>query len=159
MSSTAAPDPEVRTGEELMDLTAALSRVVRRLLRNGRLEPRLRGAHVELLHIIAAKPGIGVRSAARVLHLADNSVSTLVNQLVSAGLVTRTPAPEDRRVAHLEITDAARRRLAAWRRRRAELAATVFADLPPEDVSAIAAALPALRRVVSKLADTATSEE
>jgi DNA-binding MarR family transcriptional regulator len=66
----------------------------------------LRGAQVELLHVVADQPGIGVAAAAGRLHLVDNSVSTLVNQLVASGLLSRGTDPEDRRAARLELTDA-----------------------------------------------------
>jgi DNA-binding MarR family transcriptional regulator len=152
-SATArAGRPEaVRVGEELMDLTAAVSRVTRRRLRQEMPGPRLRGAQVQLLRAVADQPGIGVRAAARILHLADNSVSTLVNQLVALGLLTREADPADRRAARLRITPAARRRLAEWRQRRGRLAGEIFTDLPPDQVAAIAAALPALREVLARL--------
>jgi DNA-binding MarR family transcriptional regulator len=145
------PPEAVRVGEELMDLATSVSRVVRRRLRQEMPGPRLRGAQVQLLRAVADEPGIGVRAAARILHLADNSVSTLVNQLVSLGLLTREPDPADRRAARLRITPAAKRRLAEWRQRRGRLAGEIFADLPPDQVDAIAAALPALRDVLARL--------
>lgn len=147
----AGPPEAVRVGEELMDLTAAVSRVVRRRLRQEMPGPRLRGAQVQLLRAVADEPGIGVRAAARILHLADNSVSTLVNQLVSLGLLIREPDPADRRAARLKVTPAAKRRLAEWRQRRARLAGDLFAGLPEDQVAAIAAALPAMREVLARL--------
>ena len=69
-------------GEELMATIAALRRLVRRRLRSAVPGPPLRGAHLELLEVIEKQPGIGIASAGRALHLAANSVSTLVNQLI-----------------------------------------------------------------------------
>src|SRR3954467_1112305 len=106
---------------ELMDVTAGLRGVVRRKLRPALPDPPLRGAQLELLQVVDDQPGIGVGPAAKHLHLADNTVSTLVNQLVAGGLVERRRAPGDRRAARLELTDTARDRMRRWRANRARL--------------------------------------
>ena len=136
-----------------MESLSGLRRVVRRRLRSGLSGPPLRGAQVELLQVVEEHPGIGVAAAARALHLADNSVSTLVNQLVTAGLLGREVHPHDRRAARLRITGAARARLDTWRQRRAALVVDAFGVLPDDDVAAIEAALPALGRLVAVLAE------
>lgn len=146
----------VRVGDELMDVVGDLHRTVRRRLRPRMPGPELRGAQVQLLRAVEAEPGIGVSGAARVLHLADNSVSTLVNQLVAVDMLVRERDPADRRAARLQVTAAARRRLDAWRSQRSALVAEVFADLPEPDVAAIDAAIPALRRVLERFADEQT---
>ena len=64
----------------------------------------MRGAQLELLQLVEAEPGVGVAAAARSLHLAGNSVSTLVNQLVEADLLQRAVDPDDRRAARLHLT-------------------------------------------------------
>jgi DNA-binding MarR family transcriptional regulator len=141
------------TAAELMDVVAGLRRVVQRRLRPAMPAPPLRGAQVELLQVVEAQPGIGVSGAAKALHLVDNSVSTLVNQLVAAGLLDRRVDPADRRAARLDLTDAARDRIRRWRASRTELVGQALAALPDEDVKAIEAALPALRRLLVELRD------
>jgi len=140
-----------RLAGQLMTALSGLRRVVRQRLRPGVSGPPLRGAQVELLQVVDANPGIGVAAAARALHLADNSVSTLVNQLVTAGLLNREVHPHDRRAARLRVTGAAHERLDAWRRRRAALVAEAIGALSDADVAAIEAALPALSRLVISL--------
>jgi len=130
---------------------AALRRVLRRRLRATLPGRPLRGAQLELLQLVEAQPGIGVAPAARALHLADNSVSTLVNQLATAGLLHRGADPNDRRVARLELTDAARARLAAWRGARGQLIEAALDRLTERDRAAVEAALPALGRLVRLL--------
>ncbi|MGC9668101.1 MarR family winged helix-turn-helix transcriptional regulator [Planosporangium sp. 12N6] len=134
-----------------MDTASGLRRLVRRRLRPTMPGPALRGAHIELLRVVNDQPGIGVKAAARVLHLADNSVSTLVNQLVSAGLLQREVDPADRRAARLAPTDAARQRLRQWRSGRDRIVGTALSRLPAEDVRTIETALPALRRLLREL--------
>lgn len=138
-------------GDELMVTTAALRRVVRRKLRSAMPGPPLRGAQVELLQVVEQQPGIGIGPAGCVLHLAANTVSTLVNQLVDVGMLVRATAPDDRRVARLWLTQAATQRLAAWHRTRVEFVAAGMARLPAADHQALVAALPALRALVAAL--------
>ena len=137
--------------ETLMTTTAGLRRVVRRRVRETLPNAPLRPAQIEVLRVVEEHPGIGVAAAARALHLAGNSVSTLVNQLVDAGLLDRRIDPDDRRAARLDLTKAARERLANWRRTRTEFVASAVATLPVEDRAAIEAALPALGRLIDVL--------
>jgi DNA-binding MarR family transcriptional regulator len=134
----------VALGEELMTTMAALRRLVRRRLRSVVPGPPLRGAHVELLQLVERQPGIGIAPAGRVLHLAANSVSTLVDQLIDLGMLVRQTDPEDRRAARLRLTEGATQRLAAWRQARVDLIADGVAGLPAADRQALARALPAL---------------
>ncbi|MFI9808806.1 MarR family winged helix-turn-helix transcriptional regulator [Streptomyces sp. NPDC052301] len=139
--------------QELADALVRLQRLVRRRLRGGLTGPRLRGAEVELLRLVESRPGVGISDAARELHLAGNSVSTLVNQLVRAGHLIRETDPADRRAARLLLTGAAERRLEDWQRRRADLVGRHVARLPEPDREALRAALPALRRLAASLHD------
>ena len=114
-------------------------------------DPPLRGAQVELLQVIKKQPGIGIAPAGRALHLAANSVSTLVNQLIDQGMLVRQTDPDDRRAARLWLTEAATQRLAAWRQARVELVADGVAGLSVADRQALAQALPALRALLVAL--------
>jgi DNA-binding MarR family transcriptional regulator len=95
--------------DTLMEDINGLRRVVRRRMRARLPDPALSGSLVELLRAVEATPGIGVAAAARTMHLANNSVSTLVYQLVDAGYLRRETDPNDRRAAQLYLTDAAGR--------------------------------------------------
>src|SRR5436305_2700246 len=83
--------------QELSDALAGIRRTTRRCVRRQLgLEP-LSDAQMELLRLVAKSPGIGVSAVARELSLAGNSVSTLVNQLVTKGYLRREPSATDRR--------------------------------------------------------------
>lgn len=143
---------DTKVAGELMQVLAGMRRVVRRRL--GASRPlRLPAAQVELLIAIEENPGTGVAAAARALHLADNSVSGLVNVLVDAGLLARETDPADRRAARLFLTPAARDRLDDWRAARAELVARAMERLDEPDRQAVAAALPALHRLLEQVRD------
>lgn len=137
--------------EELMTTMAALRRLVRRRVPTEVCGPPLRGAHVELLQVIKKQPGIGIASAGRALHLAANSVSTLVNQLIDLGMLERQTAPDDRRAARLWLTDTAKQQLAAFRQVRVDLVANGVAGLSDADRQALTEALPALRALLTAL--------
>jgi DNA-binding MarR family transcriptional regulator len=137
--------------DELMEDLTGLRRVVRRRLRAELPEPALTASQVELLRVVETTPGIGVAPAARAMHLAGNSVSALVYQLVDAGYLRRETDPADRRAARLHLTPAAHSRLGAWRAGRAKLVGGALAQLSAADRATIARALPALRRLATIL--------
>jgi DNA-binding MarR family transcriptional regulator len=146
-------DPAEELGDELMRTNAALRRLVRRQIVPPEpvSEPRLRGGQVELLRVVEQEPGIGVAAAAKVLRMAANSVSTLVNQLTDAGLLVRETDEQDRRAIRLHLTEAAVIRLDAFRRAKARLVGAGVAKLSLADRAAIARALPALRALMAHL--------
>ncbi|MET9126851.1 MULTISPECIES: MarR family winged helix-turn-helix transcriptional regulator [unclassified Streptomyces] len=141
--------------EALADTLAGVQRLIRRRLRGGMTAPRLRGAEVDLLRLVVARPGIGVSEAAKELYLAGNSVSTLVNQLARDGFLVRETDPADRRAARLMPTPAAEARLRDWRQRRAALVRNQVVRLDEADRAALEAALPALRRLAANLHEEA----
>lgn len=141
--------------EALADALAGVQRLIRRRLRGGTTAPPLRGAEVELLRLVVARPGIGVSEAAKELYLAGNSVSTLVNQLVRDGYLNRETDPADRRAARLLPTPAADARLRDWRERRTALVRRQVARLDEAERAALEAALPALRKLAVNLHEEA----
>ncbi|QKW26159.1 MarR family transcriptional regulator [Streptomyces seoulensis] len=149
------PRGEDAYADDLADALVGVQRMIRRRLRAGLTVARLRGAEVELLRLIEARPGIGVSDAAKELHLAGNSVSTLVNQLVRDGQLVRETDPADRRAARLLLTEAARTRLRDWRERRAALVRGQVERLAPADRDALREAIPALRRLAENLHEEA----
>ncbi|MFD7136577.1 MarR family winged helix-turn-helix transcriptional regulator [Streptomyces sp. NPDC059894] len=149
-------DAETETfPEELADALVGVQRLLRRRLRAGLTVPRLRGAEVELLRLVEARPGVGVSDAAKELGLAGNSVSTLVNQLVRDGHLVRETDPADRRAARLLLTPSSEARLRDWKRRRAALVGRHLARLDASDRAALRAALPALRTLAVHLHEEA----
>lgn len=141
--------------EALSDALAGLQRLIRRRLRGGTDGPQLRGAEIDLLRLVAERPGLGVSEAAKELYLAGNSVSTLVNQLVRDGYLIRETDPADRRAARLLTTPAADTRLRDWRQRRAVLVRRQVDQLDPAERAALEAALPALHQLAANLHEEA----
>jgi DNA-binding MarR family transcriptional regulator len=75
-------------------------------------------------------------------------VTILVNRLAEAGYAERAADPTDRRAALVRITDAGRALLAARHAARAETLRHRIAALSDEDQALLAAALPAIQRLV-----------
>jgi DNA-binding MarR family transcriptional regulator len=144
-----ANDP-IELADRLMTTMAAMRRAVRRELRPQGIGPQLRGAQIELLRVAHDRPGIGVAAAARELHLAANSVSTLTGQLADLGMLVRETDPTDRRAIRLYPTDIAVKRMEEWRHARAELVGSRIAALSQNEQDAIAAVLPALRNLLAR---------
>jgi DNA-binding MarR family transcriptional regulator len=138
-------------GEDLMRVVGQLRRSVRRRVRQDWPHAPLPETHLELLRLVSERPGLRVQEAAAALRLAPNTVSTLVNKLVSAGLLERRRDRSDGRAARLHLTRAAVQRIAAWRDRRQALVAQAMGSLAAPDREAIAGALPALRRLADAL--------
>jgi len=133
--------------EDLLRSIAVIRRRSRYIARETGSDPHLTVAQVELLRLIDAQPRLSVAEAAAELHLAANTVSTLVGQLSRLGLLDRAYDTVDRRVIHLELTEASKHRLQGWRRRRLNAVAKAMRSLEPAEREKVATAIPAFERL------------
>lgn len=134
-------------GANLFRALSDLRRVLRRTILRGMPFAPLSPSQAELLHLVDSQPEIGVREAAEVLHLAPNTVSTLVRGLTDAGLLARERDTKDARAVRLRVTGKARRRISAFRDSSAHVLDSALAELDAHDRDRIVAALPALERL------------
>lgn len=81
----------------------------------------------------------------------------LIGRLHVQGLVERAPDPDDRRSVRVSVTAAGRELLAERRRDRAEKLAGLIAELDDDDQVALAAAVPAITRLVARSGATGAS--
>jgi DNA-binding MarR family transcriptional regulator len=139
----AATSPSA-VAEQLLSAIAVIRRRSVYIAREDSDEPHLTTAQIELLRLVDRHPKLTVAKAAADLHLAPNTVSTLVGQLSRLGLLDRAYDTTDRRVIHLDVTEASKRRLSGWRRRRLTAVTKAMASLDPADRDRIATALAAL---------------
>lgn len=143
-------------------LTDAITRL-RRILRSGVREDlpweSLPMAQVELLQRLAQEPGLGVSDVATRQHLARNTVSNLVQQMVLTGLLERRPHPTDRRAVVLNLTEAGHERLRAWQLANERRIRRALGFLSDEELVAIDRALPALQALARRMeADDAADD-
>jgi DNA-binding MarR family transcriptional regulator len=136
---------------ELMTAMGAVRRVARRAVRMSAHGDPLPPARSELLRLAARRPGIGVAEAAAELHLAPNSVSTMVSKLAEDGLLNRGRVASDGRSVRLTVTEAGAARVGQWRDIRTDLGGRAFERLTPADRRAIEAAIPALTRLAEQM--------
>jgi DNA-binding MarR family transcriptional regulator len=83
--------------------------------------------------------------------VAQPTMSALIGRLEADGLVRRTGDDADGRTVVVSLTAAGRRCLGRLIQRRSESLARALRDLPAQDTAAIAAALPALARLLKKM--------
>jgi DNA-binding MarR family transcriptional regulator len=136
---------------ELLAALGAVRRVARQALRLSAYAETLPPARSELLRLTARRPGISVAEAAQQLHLAPNSVSTMVSQLTADGLLSRDRSAADGRSVLLTVTDKGAARVRQWKDIRAELAGRALERLSAADRQAITAAVPALARLAEQM--------
>jgi DNA-binding MarR family transcriptional regulator len=141
----------VTEAAELLAAISAVRRTARRAVRQAWTQPALPPAQGELLLLVARRPGITVAESAQELHLAQNTVSTLVSRLTAEDLLIRGRDAADGRAALLTITGKAQHRLTEYRDLRAELADRALAELSPADQQVLADAVPVLRRLAEGL--------
>ena len=82
------------------------------------------------------------------------SMTGLVQRLEAAGYLVRSPDPEDGRASLVSVTPEGVAALEARRRRHDEVIDARLASLPDDDLQALAAALPAIHRLVATSAST-----
>jgi DNA-binding MarR family transcriptional regulator len=111
----------------------------------------LPASELEVMRLLARRPGLSVNEVARELGLRPNNVSVAVRNLEARAVLRRAPDADDGRIVRLEPTAAA---LAARERREGSWGAQladVLRDLSPADRAALTAAVPALQHLAGAL--------
>jgi DNA-binding MarR family transcriptional regulator len=106
------------------------------------------GGQASLLWAIRTNPGIGVRELAELEGVSAPAMTAYVDRLEAAGLVARRRSERDRRRVELALTDGGARVLRSARSRRTAWLAARLQRLDPDELEAVEAALPALRRLI-----------
>jgi DNA-binding MarR family transcriptional regulator len=138
---------------ELADAVGRVRRAIRQRMRQELGAPTRPEAQLELMRLVGLEPGIRVQEAATALGVAPNTVSTLVKQLVTGGVLERRGDQVDGRACRLFLTSTARAGWQVRRDRRERVIRAALGQLPSEDRRAIAAAVPALNRLVRVLGE------
>ena len=134
--------------DELSVLLGRLHRTLRRAARIDQPDDPLPAAQMEVLRVVRTRPGIGVKAVAAALGTAPNTVSTLVGDLTAGGYLDRSPDPANRRAVRLTLTPSAEDLIDGHTDRRRRIAIAAADQLDQADLEALAAALPALNRLL-----------
>jgi DNA-binding MarR family transcriptional regulator len=148
------PHPPVSPGAAdvaLAGVIAQLRRAMRRAARSADPASTLSVAQLELLSCLAENPGARPGHVAKLLRLAPNSVTTLVNGLSSRDLLTRTSGSDDRRTVALELTEAGARAVRQWQETNAAILRAALAGLHPGWQHLLTAAIPALAELTAAI--------
>jgi DNA-binding MarR family transcriptional regulator len=137
------------------DLVAALRRVMRKAARVRQPAMPLSVAQLELLSLVEEHPGTRPGDLAGLLRLAANSVSTLANALVSAGMLERAPGATDKRTVELTLTHQGAQLVGQWRETNTGLLRSAIAALDATDRQVLTQALPVLARLVAVIDEQA----
>ncbi|ETA01365.1 transcriptional regulator, MarR family [Frankia casuarinae] len=142
-----------RDARALTEVVTRLRRVLRTSIRSDYPWEALPMAQVELLQCLQERDGARVGELAGLLHLAPNTVSTLVQQMSDADLLRRVTDPADRRAARVSLTETGTRHLQGWREAHERRLGDALGRLAAADQAVIVEALPALSRLVEQLDD------
>jgi len=101
-----------------------------------------------LLWRVRSSPGLSLRELAAAEGISAPALSDHVDRLEALGFVARVRSNADRRRVGLELTQAGEALLRRVRSRRTTWLTTRLAALGPDEIAAIALALPALQRLI-----------
>jgi DNA-binding MarR family transcriptional regulator len=130
-------------------LRPALLRLARELRRESHALG-VTGGQVSLLFQIQQHRGIGVRGLAQLERISAAAMSGHVDRLERAGLVKRTPDPDDRRRHGLSVSAEGERVLRSVKSRRTAWLASRLERLSPEDLQALDRAVEPLLALIEE---------
>jgi DNA-binding MarR family transcriptional regulator len=133
---------------EVLDVVPLVMRVVRTEMRAHR-GPELTVPHFRVLAFLARNEGASLSEVAEHVGLRLPSMSTLVDGLVTRGLVARSASAKDRRRVALCLTPRGRSTWGAARRATQARLAKLMANLSPEQQATVTAAMGALRALLA----------
>jgi DNA-binding MarR family transcriptional regulator len=145
MSSLATQEPLAVANR----LRPALLKLARELRRESHALG-VTGGQVSLLIQIQRHRGIGIRDLAALERISPASMSGYVDRLERAGLVQRTPDPNDRRRQGLSLTAEAERVVRSVKSRRTAWLAARLEQLTPEELAALDSAVEPLLRLIEE---------
>jgi DNA-binding MarR family transcriptional regulator len=128
----------------LAELVTAVAGRLRSAWRDGLAPYGLSPHQGRALLVVALAPGLRPTDLAARLRIAPRSVTEVVDGLVDAGLLERTPDPQDRRAVLLTLTTQGHDQVSAIQASRQAVAGTLFDALSDADREQ-------LRRILTRL--------
>jgi DNA-binding MarR family transcriptional regulator len=142
-TATAKPDdPQVDLGIDAARLRVAVLRLSRRLRKHylAGLTP----SQLSTLSSVGKSGPVRLGDLAAAERIAPSTLTRVVNVLEERGYLRRQPAPDDARAFLVTVTDAGLRVLERIREEGTRMLADILQTLPPDQLAALEAALPAL---------------
>jgi DNA-binding MarR family transcriptional regulator len=136
--------------DALADVVTRLRRALRRLVRSE-LPFDTPMAQIEVMQLLADRPGLRAGEVGEALMLAPTTVSTLVGALLAHDLIDRRADPSDRRAWQLHLTASGQQQLADWQQSNRRVLRDAASELDAADLRALHDAVPALAKLVAEL--------
>ena len=140
------PQTTTGLGSELLTVVAKLNR-----LATQRIRLPLPWAQARLLGTVDDQGESRISDLAELDHCSQPTMTTQVRRLEDAGLVARTPDPDDARAVRIRITTEGQRILARVRADRAAVIDPRIARLSEQDRDTLSTAIGALHRLLDDL--------
>ena len=125
--------------EEIYATSALTQRLMRAYMHHSHEELNIAPSEGQLLHFVAESQPVSFKELAAAMHLTPGAITQLVDGLVRAKYVTRTPSDQDRRMAVVALTPEGAHTINTMRRTKEELFARVVAKLSDEELAAFLA--------------------
>jgi DNA-binding MarR family transcriptional regulator len=141
-----ATQSAVAVADELRPVLLRLARELRKETEQLGITAR----QATLLWLVKRSPGLSLAALAAEEGISPPALSGSVDRLERAGLLTRIRSTEDRRRVGLELTEEGEKLMRRIRARRTTWLAGRLGELDPGDLDALAAAAPALRKLLGE---------
>jgi DNA-binding MarR family transcriptional regulator len=141
---------EAMDADEVVRLRRAIGRLARQFntsATDGGLTP----TQASVLGLVAVHGPLSLAELVRLEHINPTMLSRVVGKLDEAGLITRTPDPDDLRSAALSATRRGKQLHQRIRDQRAAAVSRAADRLPLKDQAALVRALPALEQLAEQL--------
>jgi DNA-binding MarR family transcriptional regulator len=150
---------EAVTLESVLDIYRRLMRVVQMERVKQHVDPwydfPMTFPQLRALNLIAASErGLSSRELATLLNVGASAITPLVDRLVERGFVLRNEDPHDRRIARLHATDSGSAMLERMRIGQGEIVRNALAELSPQELESVGAALELLYAAIQRTSKT-----
>lgn len=142
--------PDTFDDDDVVRLRIALARISRRLDRQSRVQ-ELTATQASVLASVARFGPLRVSDLAEIEGVNPTMLSRIVGKLQDAGLMGRTPDPDDGRASLVEATPSGCEVNARQRAERTKLLTDRLAELPDARAAELLAAVPALESLAEQL--------
>lgn len=140
---------ETQGGFLITQIKQISGRLFEKLLINAGVE-EFSGAQGRILYVLWQKDGIPIIELARETGLAKTSLTSMLERMENAKLITRIPDRNDKRKISISLTDAARELSEEYHRVSRKMNEIFYAGFSDEEVTAFDNTL---RRILSNLTD------
>lgn len=123
-----------RNLQELFAASALTQRMMHMSMHRTFDELGIAPSQLQLLQLIEHAQPVSLKTLATEMRLTPGAITQLVDGLVEAGYVERTPDAADRRVTVVSLTSAGREKIGMLKRKKQALLAKMVADLDDEEL-------------------------